>query len=470
MSIALTGIKQEWWRLGNWAAAGCLFRQVAPAVECAYTGRRQNPMGGSIVTNASSHRGSSAAIDNRLRFVVSLSAAALCVVVGLWFVLFSALPGGTSTVQAATLKGVVDWQLEQNPIYPPLADAAITDKLVAEMSVGTAGVPGLHARWTRLLVYWDSLQPKAPGASGATYNQVYMSRLKMIVSKFHAASINVIVTPVSVPRWASDSSLWSSPPQGSAPGYQPSYAMNYKSSSVMAGFQNMAKYLASQLGPLGAGYYEVWNEPNISRMLYPQRRGHAYPDYGMRVYRAMLVSYWKGIKSAKKSYTVIAGGTAPYGNNSTGATSPNVWANNLRKNGMSKYFDAYSHHPYQVLGSVNTAPNQMPSDPAHMVNLANLSVLLNMFPSKPFYITEYGYGTGFNPQFGIQVSEATQAAYLTKAYAMARSHKQVKALIWYMLRDWAPNPAKPNTGGVYTGLMKVDGTLKKSWSAFARVP
>ncbi len=121
-----------------------------------------------------------------------------------------------------------------------------------------------------------------------------------------------------------------------------------------------------------------------------------------------------------------------------------MWAKNLKKNGMSKYFDAYSHHPYQVLGSAKNAPNQMPRDPVHMVNLANIGALLKIFPSKPFYLTEYGYATDYNPAFGVEVSPATQAAYLTKAYALAASHKQVKALIWYMLEDWAPDPAHPD--------------------------
>ena len=51
------------------------------------------------------------------------------------------------------------------------------------MSDGAGSTPGLHVRWTRLLVYWDGLQPTAPGPSGATYNQAYVDHLKMIVSK-----------------------------------------------------------------------------------------------------------------------------------------------------------------------------------------------------------------------------------------------------------------------------------------------
>ncbi len=69
------------------------------------------------MTNGSSQHNPSAGSTGRLRFLVILSTAVLCVAVGLWFVLFAALPGGTNVVQAATIKGVVDSRLEQNPIY-----------------------------------------------------------------------------------------------------------------------------------------------------------------------------------------------------------------------------------------------------------------------------------------------------------------------------------------------------------------
>ncbi|MEI6725468.1 MAG: cellulase family glycosylhydrolase [Actinomycetes bacterium] len=408
--------------------------------------------------------------SSRGRFSLALAAAVVCVAAGLGYVLFSSLPGGAGAVQAASIKGVVDWQLEQNPSFSPVADSVTADRIINQMTDGAGTTPGLHARWTRLLVYWDGLQPTAPSSSGAKYRQTYVDHLKMIVTKLTAKNVNVILSMTNVPQWASNKALWSSPPKGVSPGYQPFYAVDYTNPAVMTGFRNMAAYLASTLGPLGATKFEVWNEPNISRSLFPQRKGKKLPDYGLRVYRAMLQSFWSGVKSVNRSYTVIAGGTAPYGNNSTGATSPIVWANNLKKHNMSRYFDAYSHHPYTIIGSRNIAPNQLPPDPAHMVNLANLSVLLRIYPTKPFYLTEFGYGTGYNPAFGVKISPAKQAAFLTQAFALARSHKQVKVMLWYVMRDWAPDPAHPTSQGVYTGLMSLKGSLKPAWTAFARIP
>jgi hypothetical protein len=395
-------------------------------------------------------------------------AASLVLAAALWLILFATFPGGTSAATAATLKGVVDWQLEQNPAYSPPIDATTADEIIGHMSGGSAVTPGLHASWTRVLVYWDGLQPAAPGPSGATYNDAYVAELKMIVDKLSAAHVNVIVTPTSVPRWASDRRLWASPPTGFPPSYGPWFAIDPRNAQVVAAFQGMTAYLAQQVGPLGATRFEVWNEPNLSRSLYPQRRG-THGDYGLRVYDAMLRACWNGVKSVDWSYTVIAGATSPAGNNSTGSTSPISWARYLKKHGMARYFDAYSHHPYTLSGSLRPAPGQQPDDPRHMVTLANLNVLLKVFPTKPFYLTEYGYATGHNLYFGYQVSRALQASYLKKAFAMAASHKQVKALIWYAMRDWAPDPRRPGPDGVYTGLMTLHGGLKPSWRAFARL-
>ena len=70
--------------------------------------------------------------------------------------------------------------------------------------------------------------------------------------------------------------------------------------------------------------------------------------------------------------------------------------------------------------------------------------------------------------FGLTVSERVQARYLKAAYAQAGRYRQVKLLVWYLLRDWRPE-AGPADGGVYTGLRRPDGTRKPAWYAFRRL-
>ena len=87
-----------------------------------------------------------------------------------------------------------------------------------------------------------------------------------------------------------------------------------------------------------------------------------------------------------------------------------------------------------------TGRRRAPRDPKTTVNLQNLPVLLKMFPTKPFYITEYGYQTAPCYSFSQQyVSFAQQANYLKRAYAYAARFRQVKLLMWFMLDDFSPS-------------------------------
>jgi hypothetical protein len=148
-----------------------------------------------------------------------------------------------------------------------------------------------------------------------------------------------------------------------------------------------------------------------------------------------------------------------------GSSSPQSFATFLRNNGAGKYFDGYSHHPYAVIGTTHTKPNQVPNDPQHTVTLGNINTLLKIFPGKAFYLTEYGYATRTNLTFGVKVTQAVQTQYLTKAYAMVNSNPRIVCLVWYLVSDWPGDPKHAGTG-VYTGLISLTGAHKQSFAAF----
>ena len=110
-------------------------------------------------------------------------------------------------------------------------------------------------------------------------------------------------------------------------------------------------------------------------------------------------------------------------------------------------FDAYSHHPYTVGGTSSIAPEDMPHYPNLTVSLGNISTLLKIFPTKPFYITEYGYYTEYRIAMGIYVNQVTQALFLPRAYNFVARYPQIKALIWYPYQDMGPANPPPNNGG-----------------------
>lgn len=390
--------------------------------------------------------------------VLSLTAVSRALLVGS-FALFALLAVGSLVAPAwGAQKGVIDYRIERANVDPVACAPIIAD-------IGSAG---LHARWTRVMVHWNALQPSRPTATSAGYDESYLSRLDTVIAAFRDAGVKVILTPVDVPAWASDHRLWKSPPKGYKKGvYQPFYALDTRDPGVVGAFGDLGRTLATRYRPLGVEHFEVWNEPNTGLFLYPQRLGSS-STWGVRVYAIMLKAYSKGVRSVMPKAVVIAGATSPRGGNDKYSTSPQAFAKALLRRGVSSYFSAYSHHPYTPGGSKYGAPDRPPNTSWNTVTLYNLSTLTKLMPKKDFYLTEYGYSTKYSYLFGYVVSEATQARYMKKAYAMLRSNKRVRALIWYLYQDWGVSGQPYN--GVYTGLVSLKDRRKPSWNTFRALP
>jgi hypothetical protein len=364
----------------------------------------------------------------------------------------SAAPAALCPQAQALGKGIIDNRLEESSLTAN-----------APALVGQIGRDGLGAKWTRVLVHWSSLQP----SSADRFNQTYADQLTTVVGAFKAQGVTVIMTLVDVPKWASKTSLWSSPPKGFKKGvYAPFYAMDIKRAAVRDGFTRLGQYLAANYP---VRYFECWNEPNLGSCLYPQQT-RSDASYGERTYVAMLRAFNTGVHRSSKSARVLAGATAPRGGGDAYSTTPQTFARVIKSMGATKYCQGYSHHPYVPRGTRSTAPTAKPNNPRTCVTLGNLNQLTSLFPGKPFYLTEYGYGTHASDYFGCSVSTAKQAAYLKQAYAFARKIPQVKALLWFLVQDWSRTGGTAYNGdGAYTGLIDLKGQHKPAWAAFRAV-
>ncbi|HXY42146.1 MAG TPA: cellulase family glycosylhydrolase [Vicinamibacteria bacterium] len=317
----------------------------------------------------------------------------------------------------------------------------------------------LHTQVLRYNVSWKTIEPKR-----GVYNQAYLDRLALTVHDAASQGIKVIITQYGpTPPWASDSSLWKYVPTGFKPGvvhffYPPAL-------SRLPDFQAFATKLASTLGSDAFGY-ECWNEPNLWENIYPQRIP-SNSEFAVDRYAHMLVAFSKGIRAGNPDALVIAGSTAPVGRNNDLSTSPQRFATELKSKVDLSVFDAYSHHPYTTGGSRDTRPEAAPSYPDITVSLGNISTLLKIFPSKPFYITEYGYYTTYRMAFGTYVSQVTQAQYLPRAYRFAARYPQIKALVWFPYKDCGPLNPPADNGGCYSGLVQTNGVFKLSWYVFS---
>ena len=361
-------------------------------------------------------------------------------------------------------RGIIDYRLEQ-----AVVDVGAVPAMVAEI-----GPSSLRARWTRIQIHWAALQPVAPGSSsegdknGDGYADAYVAQLDAITARLYETGISVIFTPMDTPKWASDRSWWKTPPPGYAKDrYYPFYAPDMENLTVGAQFRALGKFLAKRYGEK-VHYFEAWNEPNQGFYLYPQAPASA-TNGGAGIYIKMLKAWHAGVKEGSAKAVVIGGATAPRGRGDIVSTPPQAFARYLKQNGASAYMDAYSHHPYTPGGSTRVAPGDLPNNPARCVTLGNLGQLTKIFPTKPFYLTEFGYNTQYCRWFGVTVSRAEQARYMRQAFSYAARYPQVKALLWFLVDDWNPSGSRLDRAGngVYMGVRTYKGQRKPGWYAFA---
>ena len=344
--------------------------------------------------------------------------------------------GGAPDARAAE-RALADFRFESS-----LADQAVRTSTIGDFS-------DLHTRWVRLDVFWSAVEP-----TSGVYDPIQLALLDASVDELRAAGIKVMFTVYGLPVWAQDHSYG-----GFSGAAQPIR------DDALDDFGRLGEFLASHFsGRVRA--LECWNEPNLWPFLYPQRTADdAY--FAPRLYLRMLKAFYAGVQRGDAEMLVVAGATGPLGPNDRNRTSPQRFAAFLADHGAAAYFDVYSHHPYTPGGSLHPQPEAAPSDPTTTVGLQNLPTLLRLFPTKPFYLTEYGYNTSYTVVMGITVDQTRQAEYLRRAYAYVARYRQVKLLCWFLVWDAAPLDGKPHEYGFYTGLRNVNGDRKLSWFAFA---
>ncbi len=272
--------------------------------------------------------------------------------------------------------------------------------------------------------------------------------------------IKVLFTILFTPKWANGGAAQNVPPRN------------------MNDLRNFAYAAAERYGghyipvnsndetPLPAvKLWLAWNEPNNPVWLKQTSGGRFVSP---RYYAAICNAVWGGVHATNLAGEQVAcGATGPRGNNqprsSRPSMSPLAFMRAARAAGM-RHMDAYAHHPYYSFRS--QSPSTPPRDRSS-VQMANLPVLIRLsnrlFGRKPIWITEYGYQTPPDPQFG--VSFALQARYLAQAYAIARRTPQVALMIWFMLKDDTNISA-----GWQSGLLTASGRRKPSFSVFQHLP
>jgi hypothetical protein len=366
-----------------------------------------------------------------------------------------------SLAAALTLLGALAPAARAATVLRGMADPGFTaasEPLAERLAVVHELGVTLRGRVIRLDCEWPLGEPQR----GAYDDAGYLADLKSVTDAAHAEGLEVIVLIVYVPRWASDRSYWSDPPASGYSGYQSFYPVARGSLGDLGDF---ARHVAELLEGEVLGY-ECWDEPNLWPYIYPQRTA-TDGEFAAHTYLGYLRAMSAGVRAGDPGALVIAGATAPSGQDDVFRTAPQTFARQLKSLGAGSLFDVYSHHPYCVGGRSDLDPALAPLHPEHTVEMANIGTLLRIFPKKPFYLTEYGFSTHYSWAFGPPVTEAQQAADLRKALAMAARHPQIKLLLWYLDRDYSPTGVPSDANGTYTGLRRLGGAPKPAWYVFA---
>jgi hypothetical protein len=272
--------------------------------------------------------------------------------------------------------------------------------------------------------------------------------------------IKVLFTILFTPKWAGGGDRFNNPPNN------------------MNDLRNFAYAAAERYG----GHYvptnendEVplppvrlwlaWNEPNNPLWLKQTSGGRFISP---REYAGICNAIYTGVHYTNYAGEQVAcGATGPRGNNQPRSSRPSIsplaFMIAARKAGM-RHMDAYAHHPYY--SNPSQTPASKPSDRS-TIQLGNIRTLIGLsnklFGKKPIWLTEYGYQTPPDHQFG--VSYTKQAKYLAQAYAIARSTPQVAMMVWFMLKD-DTNISQ----GWQSGLLTAGGRKKPAYNVFAHLP
>ena len=301
----------------------------------------------------------------------------------------------------------------------------------------TAAIADLGAQWAAVDISWRDAEP----AKGA-FHSATLEETDRAIAAARAGGAKVVLTVVETPQWASGQADSRHPPADAA---------------------DLAAFYAMVVARYGATVdaWQVWNEPNHPSFWAPDPTGrpNACAEY---------------VPLLKAAAPVIRAGD-PTGRVLFAGLAFNDYAYVERCHDLAPdlagYYDVMVTHPYAMGGAAPEA--RLDSDPAdgrldHRTFLAYREVrasLLARGADRPIWFTEMGWATATDGHPLGNVSPATQADYLTRAYRQLEQDPYVQVAMWYSLRNtyWG------NDGPGWLdqlGLMWTDFTPKPAYHAF----
>jgi len=363
---------------------------------------------------------------------------------------------------------------EANTLYPP-------NILTAFQTLRS-----LKTQVLRVNLYWGGTKwavankkPADPTDPGdPAYNWSLYDRLAKYA---HDYNITLMLTILFTPSWANGGKARTVAPTNPKELQDFAYAaaVRYSGYYVPPSWQqNSSLGIGNSALPF-VGRWTAWNEPNNPIWLSPQykRVGGKWVIESAVQYAKICNAVYTGIHAVLISpqqgqvpdEQVACGVTGPKGNDAPGTARASVDPMSFlvaAHNAGMRDFDAYAHHPYY--SASKESPTYVPTGNfKRRIQLGNINTLISevtkLYGPHPLWITEYGYQTN-PPDKTFGVSWATQAAWLKKAYAIARANPSITIMLWFLIKD------EPNLGGWQSGLETAAGKRKPAWNAFLSIP
>ncbi|MBX7254697.1 MAG: hypothetical protein K1X50_22135 [Candidatus Promineofilum sp.] len=220
------------------------------------------------------------------------------------------------------------------------------------------------------------------------------------------------------------------------------------------------------------GAYQVWNEPNLTR-----EWGNRPPD--PVAYTALLRACYTAIKAADPDAIVVSAGLAPTGTNSAAAMPDTNFLQGMYDAGAAAYFDVLGVNAPGYKAPPELSPAEAEAEEygggrwfafRHVEDMRALMVA-NGDGRKQVAILELGWTTDkVNPDYAWHaVDEATQAAYLVRAYQYAAAHWRpwVGLMTTIYIADWEWTPENEQW---WWAIVLPDGTPRPAYDALRDMP
>ena len=349
-------------------------------------------------------------------------------------ILVAVLPVALAATQAATAAGPIQTAVYVQDQDVPADDAAANLLFKRIKQAGASAV--------RLTVSWRDIapaqrpsefHPKDPGDTA--YNWASTDRM---ISLAVANGLNPLVTVLSAPSWAGGKKV---------------------SAAALGEFATAitSRYSGSFEGHPHVKYWLVWNEPNLSLYLAPQRSGKTW--VGATRYRSMVNSFAAAAHAVRRDNVVVAGLVAPF----TYKNDPGPLTFMKAVLAGRTQFDVWAVHPYTSGGPRHHA---VKSTDVSLGDLGKARSVLNQairahrvvsaHPVK-FWITEFSWDS--KPPDSRAVPLVLEAQWVSEALYRAW-RAGVSMFTWFLLRDQArPSPYQ-------SGLYFRNGKAKPALAAF----